>query len=141
MTEKRNWIQMDKCFCSASWGKCKNTNCYRYFGEPEKKYCEENQFKYYAVSDFQNTCEQYAKQVIKDGIYTDEHKKPYLYQKGANTEFVYDVFMHDEAYYYKQPMVGLHKYRKDDLDTVVEKVIIPYTEFCRLYKLVEKREG
>ena len=34
MTEKRNWMQMDKCFCSASWGKCKNTDCYRYFGEP-----------------------------------------------------------------------------------------------------------
>ena len=46
MTEKRNWMQMDKCFCSASWGKCKNTNCYRYFGEPEKKYCEENLVKY-----------------------------------------------------------------------------------------------
>ena len=140
MVEKRNWIQMDKCFCSASWGKCKNTNCYRYFGEPEKKYCEENPFELYSVSDFQNICEDYAKQVIKDGIFTDEHKEPYLWQKGDVSEFVYVAFSYNTETKDKSPMIGLHKHHKDDMDKTVEKVIVPYTEFCKDYHLF-KKEG
>lgn len=138
MPKKLNWVQMDKCFCAASWKLCKNTQCYRYFGEAEKKYCEENDFNYYAVSNFQNVCDTYAKQVVKDGIFTDEHMKPYLYQHGKDEKFVYDVFMYDNAYYYKDEMVGLHKYNKDDKETLVEKVIIPYDEFCRSYHLITK---
>ena len=138
MTEKRNWIQMDKCFCAASWKGCKKTDCYRYFGEPEKKYCEENKFEWYSVSNFQNGCDAYAKQVIKDGIFTDEHKQPYLYQRGKDEKFVYDVFMYDADYYCKEPTFGLHKCRKDDMEILVEKVIIPYDEFCRSYQLITK---
>ena len=138
MTEKRNWMQMDKCFCSASWGKCKNTDCYRYFGEPEKKYCEENQFEYYSVSDFQNTCDQYAKQMVKESIFANNDSKSYLWKTDKDNNFVYMTFMYDASLHYKQPMVGLHKYHKGDLDTVVEKIIVPYTEFCKDYHLVNK---
>jgi len=138
MTEKLNWIQMDKCFCSASWGKCKNTQCYRYFGEPEKKYCEENEFEHFSVSDFQNGCDSYAKQVIKEGIFADEHKKSYLYQRGKDEKYVYTVFMYDDDCCYKHPVIGLHRYRKNDMETLVKKVIIPYDEFCRCYHLITK---
>lgn len=136
MSEISNWVQMDKCFCSASWGKCKNTQCYRYFGEAEKKYCEENNFNYYAVSDFQNVCDVYAKQEIKDGIFTDNHMKPYLYQYGKDEQFCYEVFMYGSTN--TQTVVGLYKCRKDDMDILVEKAIIPYDEFCRSYHLITK---
>ena len=136
MSEISNWVQMDKCFCSASWGKCKNTQCYRYFGREEKKYCKENNFNYYAVSDFQNVCDVYAKQVIKDGIFTDNHMKPYLYQYEKDEQFCYEVFMYGSTN--TQTVVGLYKCRKDDMDILVEKVFIPYDEFCRSYHLITK---